>query len=85
VARGQENEATGRKDNRGRWMRGNKRRRNNQPGQTREVNGRRTPRLAVSRQEAEKEGYFYQAVECVFGQICSFGIYVMRYAMFLCF
>ncbi len=25
------------------------------------------------------------AVECVFDQICSFGIYVIRYDMFLCF
>ncbi len=55
----------------------------NQPGQTREVNGRRTPRLAVGRQEAEEEGYFYQAVECVFDQIFSFGLYVIRYM--LCF
>jgi hypothetical protein len=59
--------------------------RNNQPGQTREVNGRRTPRLAVGRQEAEKEGYFYQALECVFDQICSFGLYVIRYVMFYVF
>ncbi len=26
-----------------------------------------------------------RAVECVFDQICSFGIYVIRYVMFLCF
>jgi hypothetical protein len=73
------------KDNRGRWMWCNKRRHNNQPGQTREVDWRRTPRLAVGRQEVEEEGYFYQAVECVFDQICSFGHYVIRYVMFLCF
>ncbi len=85
VARGQENEAARRKDNKGRWMRRNKRRRNNQPRQTREVNGRRTPRLAVGRQEAEEEGYFYQVVECVFDQFCSFGLYVIKYVMFLCF
>jgi hypothetical protein len=24
-------------------------------------------------------------VECVFDQICSFGLYVIRYVMFLCF
>jgi hypothetical protein len=41
--------------------------------------------LAVGRQEAEEEGYFYQAVEFVFDQICSFGFYVIRYVMFLCF
>jgi hypothetical protein len=34
--------------------------------------------------EAEEEGYFYQVVECVFDQICSFGLYVIRYVMFLC-
>ncbi len=62
-----------------------KRRHNNQPGQTREVNWRWTPRLAVGRQEAEEEGYFYQAVECVFDQICSLGLFVIRYVMFLCF
>jgi hypothetical protein len=57
-------------------MRRNKRGRNNQPGQTREVNGRQTPRLVVGRQEAEEEGYFYQVVECVFDQkFCSFGLY----------
>jgi hypothetical protein len=66
-------------------MRHNKRQHNNQPGQTREVNWRRTHRLAVGRQEAEEKGYFYQAVECVFDQICSFGLYVIRYVMFLCF
>ena len=80
-----ENEVASRKDDRGRWMRRDKRQRNNQPGQTREVNGRRTHRLAVGRQEAEEEGYFYQAVECVFDQICSFGLYVIRYVMILCF
>ncbi len=62
----------------------NKRRHNNQPGQTREVNGRQTLRLAVGRQEAEEEGYFYQAVGCVFDQICSFGLHFVRYVMFLC-
>ncbi len=41
--------------------------------------------MAVGRQEAEEEGYFYQAVEFVFDQICSFGLYVIGYAMFLCF
>jgi hypothetical protein len=66
-------------------MRRNKRRHDNQPGKTREVNGRRTPRLAVGRQEAEEEGYFYQVVECVFDQICSIGLCVIRYVMFLCF
>ncbi len=72
-------------DDRGRWMRCNKWRHTNHPGQTREVNGRRTPRLAVGRQEAEEEGYSYQAEECVFDQICSFELYVIRYVMFLCF
>jgi hypothetical protein len=65
-----------------------KRQRNNQLGQTREVNGRRTPRLAVGRQEAGRGGglsYIYQAVECVFDQICSFGLYVIRYVIILCF
>jgi hypothetical protein len=85
TARGQENEAARRKDDRGRWMRRDKRQHNNQPGQTREVNRRRTHRLAVGRQEAEEEGYFYQAVEFVFDQIYSFGLYVIRYVMFLCF
>ncbi len=85
MARGRKNEAARCKDNRGRWMRRDKRRHDNQPGQTREVNWRRTYRLAVGRQEAEEEGYFYQAVECVFDQICSFGLYVIRYVMFLCF
>jgi hypothetical protein len=66
-------------------MRRNKRQHDNQPGQTREVNWRRTHRLAVGRQEAEEEGYFFQAVECVFDQICSFRLYVIRYVMFLCF
>ncbi len=46
-----ENEAARHKDNRGRWMRRNKRQHDNQPGQTREVNGKWTPRLAVGRQE----------------------------------
>ncbi len=85
AARGRENEAARRKDDRGRWMQRNKRGHDNQPGQTREVNWRQTHRLAVGRQEAEEEGYFYQAVECVFDQICSFGLYVIRYVMFLCF
>jgi hypothetical protein len=80
AARGQENEAAHRKDNRGRWMRHDKRRHDNQPGQTREVNWRRTP---TCRQEAEEEGYFYQAVECVFDQIFSFGLHVIKYVMFL--
>jgi hypothetical protein len=84
AARGRENEAARRKDDRGGWMRRDKRRHDNQPGQTREVNWRRTPRLAVGRQEAEDEGYFYQAEECVFDQICSFGLDVIRYVM-LCF
>ncbi len=69
-------------------MRGDKRRRDNQPGQTREVNGKRTPRLAVGRREAEEDGYdtfTKRAVECVFDQIHSFGLYVIRYVMFLCF
>jgi hypothetical protein len=66
-------------------MRRDKRQYNNQPGQTREVNGSRTPRLAVGRQEAEEEGYFYQVVKCVFDQISSFGLYVIRHVMFLCF
>jgi hypothetical protein len=65
-------------------MRHDKRQHNNQPGKTREVNWRQTPRLAVGRQEVEEEGYFYQAVECVFDQMCSFGLYVIRYVMFLC-
>jgi hypothetical protein len=85
MARGRENEVARRKDDRGSWMRRNKRRHYNQPGQTREVNWKRTHRLAVGRQEAEEEGYFYQAVECVFDQIFSFGLYVIRYVMFLCF
>ncbi len=54
MARGQDNEAAHCKDNRERWMRHDKRQHDNQPGQTREVNWRRT--------EAEEEGYFYQAV-----------------------
>ncbi len=53
------------KNDRGRWMHHDKRQHNNQPGQTREVNWRRTHRLAVGRQEAEEEGYFYQVVEFV--------------------
>jgi hypothetical protein len=60
-ARGLGNEAAHCKDDRGRWIQCNKRQRNNHPGQTREVNGRQTPRLAVGRQDAEEEGYFYQA------------------------
>ncbi len=69
-------------------MRCDKRRRDNQPGQTRERNGKRTPRLAVGRREAEEDGYdtfTKRAVECVFDQNCSFGLYVIRYVMFLCF
>jgi hypothetical protein len=66
-------------------MRHDKRQRNSQPGQIREVNGRQTPRLAVGRQDAEEEGYFYQAVECVIDQICSFGLHGIIYVMFLCF
>jgi hypothetical protein len=62
-------------------MRRNKRRRGNQPGQTREVNGKRTPRLAVGRRV---DTFTKRAVECVFDQICSFGLYI-RYVMFLCF
>jgi hypothetical protein len=85
MARGQENEAVRHKNDRGRWMRHDKRQHNNQPGQTREVNWRRAHRLAVGRQEAEEEGYFYQAVECACDQICSFGLYVIRYVMLLCF
>jgi hypothetical protein len=84
AARRRENEAARRKDDRGRWMWRDKRRHDNQPRQTREVNLRWTHRLAVGRQEAEEEGYFYQAVECVFDQSCSFGI-CLRYVMFLCF
>ncbi len=41
-------------DDRGRRMRRDKRRCNNQPGQTREVNGKQTPRLAVGRQERQR-------------------------------
>ncbi len=84
MARGGENEAACCKDDRGRWMRRDKRRRGNQPGQTRKVNGKRTPRLAVGRREAEEDGYdtfTKQAVECVFDQICSFGLYVIRYVI----
>jgi hypothetical protein len=66
AARGQENEVACRKDDRGGWMRRNKRQHDNQPRQTREVKWSWTPRLAVGRQEAEEEGYLYQAVECVF-------------------
>jgi hypothetical protein len=54
AARGGENEAARCNDNRGRWMRRDKRQRDNQPGQTREVNGKRTPRLAVGRQERQR-------------------------------
>jgi hypothetical protein len=85
MARGRENEVAHCKDDRGRWMQCNKRQHNNQPGQTREKNWRRTHWLAVGRQKAEEEGYFYQAVECAFDQICSFGLYVIRYVIFLCF
>jgi hypothetical protein len=38
--------------------------------------------------EAEEDGYHTftkQAVECVFDQICSFGLYIIGYVMFLCF
>jgi hypothetical protein len=49
-----ENEVARRKDDRGRWMRRNKRRGDNQPGQTREVNGKWTPRMAVGRQERQR-------------------------------
>ncbi len=69
-------------------MRRDKRQRDNQPGKNREVNGKRTPRLAVGRGEAEEDGqdtFTKQAVECVFDQICFFGLYVIRYVMFLCF
>jgi hypothetical protein len=83
AARGQENEAAHHKDNKGRWMQHDKRQHDNQQGQTREVHWRGTHRLAVGRQEAEEEGYFYQAVECVFDQICSFGLYVIRYVILL--
>ncbi len=55
----------------------------------REVNGKRTPRLVVGRQERWRRTVRYtstkRAVECVFDQICSFGLYVIRYVMFLCF
>jgi hypothetical protein len=55
----------------------------------REVNGKRTPRLAVGRQERRRRTARYtftkRAVECVFDQICSFGLYVIRYVMLLCF
>ncbi len=82
-----ENEVAHCRDNRGRWMRRDKRRRDHQPGQTREVNGKRTPRLAVGRQERRWTILLCtkRAVECVFDQICSFGLYVIRYVMFLCF
>jgi hypothetical protein len=79
------NEVAHRKGDRGRWMRHDKRQHDNHPEQTREVNWTQTHRLAVGRQEAEEEGFFYQAGECVFDQICSFGLYVIRYVMFLCF
>ncbi len=52
------------------------------------MNGKRTPRLAVGRREAEEDGYdtfTKRAVECVFDQISSFGLYAIRYVMFLCF
>jgi hypothetical protein len=70
AARGGENEVVHRKDDRGRWMRCDKRQRDNQPGQTREVNGKRIPRLAVGRREAEEDGYdtfTKRVVECAFG------------------
>jgi hypothetical protein len=55
VARvGGENEVARLKDDRGRWMRRGKRQRNNQPGQTREVNWKQTPRLPVGRQETRR-------------------------------
>jgi hypothetical protein len=41
-------------------MQHDKRQHNNQPGQTREVNGKRTPRLAVGSwqtRKAQEEGY----------------------------
>ncbi len=43
--------------------------------------------LADKRDEGGGLGYFFtkRAVECVFDQICSFGLYVTRYVMFLCF
>ncbi len=85
MARGRENDVACCKDERGKWMLRDKRQHNNQPGQTGEVNWRWTPRLAVGRQEAEEVGYFYQAMECVFDQIFSFGLYVIRYVMFLYF
>jgi hypothetical protein len=85
TAGGRENEVARCKDDRGGWMRCDKRQHANQPGQTREVNWRRTHRLAVGRQDAEEEGYFCQVVECVFDQICSFGLSVIRYVMFSCF
>ena len=69
-------------------MQRDKRQWDNQPEQTREVNGKQTPRLAVGRREVEEDGYntyTKQAVECVFDQIGSFGLYVIRYVMFLCF
>ncbi len=54
MAQGLGNEAVRCKDDRGRWMRHDKRQHNNQPGQTREVNGRWTPMLAVGRQERRR-------------------------------
>ncbi len=54
MVRGGENEAAHCKDNRGRQMRHDKRQRDNQPGQIREVNGKQTPRLAVGRQERRR-------------------------------
>ena len=55
----------------------------------REANGKQTPGLAVGRQERRRRTVRYtstkQAVECVFDQICSFGLYIIRYVMFLCF
>ncbi len=54
MARGGENEAARCKDDRGRWMQRDKRQHDNQPGQTREVNGKGTLRLAVGRQERRR-------------------------------
>jgi hypothetical protein len=58
AARGQENEVARRKDDRGRWMRRDKRQQDNQPGQTREVNWRRTHSLAVDRQRQRRRVTF---------------------------
>jgi hypothetical protein len=70
-------------------MRRDKRRRDNQPGQTREVNGKRTPRLAVGRQERRRrmvtillpsERWNVCLTRFVFYHICN-----VKYHMFLCF